>query len=46
MKELPTLTFKIDGVNYDLEPRDYIMELKEDGTEIPLSNDVSASAFI
>ncbi|CAD8180988.1 unnamed protein product [Paramecium octaurelia] len=46
LKELPTLTFRIDGVNYYLEAKDYIMELKEDGTEIPLSNEVSASAFI
>lgn len=32
-------------MNYDLEAKDYIMELKDDGTEMPLT-DVSASAFI
>jgi hypothetical protein len=45
LHELPTITFRIDGVNYDLEAKDYIMELKDDGTEMPLT-DVSASAFI
>lgn len=46
LNELPKLTFRVDGIDYDLESKDYIMELKDDGTELPLNNDVSASAFI
>ncbi|CAD8091839.1 unnamed protein product [Paramecium sonneborni] len=46
LNQLPKLTFRIDGVDYDLDSKDYIMELKDDGTEVPLNNDVSASAFI
>lgn len=43
---MPRLTFRIDGIDYDLDSKDYIMELTDDGTEIPINNDVSASAFI
>ena len=29
-KELPILTFLIDGVNYDITPHDYLMKVDDD----------------
>lgn len=45
VKDLPEITFRIDKVDYTMTPADYVMELLEDGVEIPLSN-ASAQAFI
>merc|ERR1712025_632485 len=32
--KLPTLTFKINGQNYDLTPQEYVMKIKEDNSNI------------
>ena len=31
----PTLTFVIDGINYDLTPHDYMMKVDNDDNEQP-----------
>merc|ERR1712048_756423 len=31
---LPPITFVIDGTNYELKPEEYVMKVKEDGSDI------------
>ena len=45
IEKLPSITFLIDDFHYVMEPKDYVMELLDNGVEIPLS-DASATAFI
>ena len=33
VKQLPVLTFLIDGVNYDITPHDYLMKVDADDNE-------------
>lgn len=33
VESLPDITFVIDGVNYDMQPDDYVMTVTEDGVE-------------
>lgn len=35
LKELPNLTFVLDGVNYDLNANDYVMKIDSEGNELP-----------
>jgi cathepsin D len=33
-KELPKLTFVLDGINYDLDSNDYVMKIDSNGNEV------------
>lgn len=35
VKELPVLTFVLDGVHYDLDANDYVMKIDANGNELP-----------
>jgi len=35
----------IDGINYDLYPRDYVIEMEEDGTELHVDTDGTQRKF-
>lgn len=45
LEKLPDITFRIDKIDYVLTPKDYVMEILDNGVEMPLS-EASASAFI
>lgn len=34
VKDLPILTFVLDGVHYDLNANDYVMKIDENGNEV------------
>lgn len=34
LKELPTLTFVLDGIHYDLDAHDYVMKIDSYGNEV------------
>lgn len=34
VKELPVLTFVLDGVHYDLDANDYVMKIDANGNEV------------
>lgn len=37
LRELPFLTFVLDGVHYDLDANDYVMKIDQEGNEVSLN---------
>jgi len=47
LKDLPKLTFVLDGINYDLDANDYIMKIDSEGNEISYDNsNTSADSLV
>ncbi|CAD8135397.1 unnamed protein product [Paramecium pentaurelia] len=46
LKELPTLTFVLDGIHYDLDAHDYIMKIDSYGNEIAYGSFASTDSFL
>lgn len=46
LRDLPTLTFVLDGVHYDLDANDYVMKIDSDGNERPYDTSASTDSFI
>ncbi|CAD8044662.1 unnamed protein product [Paramecium primaurelia] len=46
IKELPTLTFVLDGIHYDLDAHDYIMKIDSYGNEIAYGSFASTDSFL
>ncbi|CAD8132993.1 unnamed protein product [Paramecium octaurelia] len=46
VKELPTLTFVLDGIHYDLDAHDYIMKIDSYGNEIAYGSFASTDSFL
>jgi cathepsin D len=34
LRDLPNLTFVLDGVHYDLDANDYVMKIDQEGNEV------------
>ena len=45
-KELPKLTFVLDGINYDLDANDYVMKIDSQGNEIAYDTFASIDSFV
>ncbi|CAD8133714.1 unnamed protein product [Paramecium octaurelia] len=46
IKELPKLTFVLDGVNYDLDANDYVMKIDSEGNEVAYDTFASTDSFV
>jgi cathepsin D len=45
-KELPKLTFVLDGINYDLDSNDYVMKIDSNGNEVAYDTFASTDSFV
>lgn len=46
VKDLPVLTFVLDGVHYDLDANDYVMKIDSNGNELPYETFASTDSFV
>jgi cathepsin D len=46
VRDLPTLTFVLGGVHYDLSANDYVMKIDESGNELPYETFASVDSFV
>jgi cathepsin D len=46
VRNLPKLTFVLDGHHYDLDANDYVMKIDPSGNEIPYHTFSSADSFV
>ncbi|CAD8133884.1 unnamed protein product [Paramecium pentaurelia] len=46
VKELPKLTFVLDGINYDLDANDYVMKIDSQGNEVAYDTFASTDSFV
>lgn len=44
VRNLPKLTFVLDGIKYDLDANDYVMKIDSDGNELPY--DATSTSFV
>ncbi|CAD8100887.1 unnamed protein product [Paramecium sonneborni] len=45
-RDLPKLTFVLDGINYDLDANDYVMKIDSQGNEIAYDTFASVDSFV
>ncbi|CAD8197251.1 unnamed protein product [Paramecium octaurelia] len=46
VKDLPKLTFVLDGINYDLDANDYVMKIDSQGNEVAYDTFASSDSFV